>query len=293
MKKNKCLKYIILLILIIIFLLKNNITYLMNRYIFYKNIKLKYKKGKKNILLISNSRENYLGLEFLSKKEYYFNHCFGVVEKFLNSFKPGEVLLIHYAGSGVKTHKAKKNYNIIYNSVFKKLNINLKTIDNLSNNEIKNEIINAECIFISGGNTFKLLKKLKNNNLFEILKEKINNGTPYIGVSSGCVILNDDLKSSNSLPIVKPTFQGLDVLPFIINVHYKGKHIRLIQYLIKNKDKKIICIPDGSIIHIVDNDYELAGFGYSKIIYYKNEKSLVVENIKDGNMIKEICNLKI
>ena len=292
MKKNKCLKYIILLILIIIFLLKNNIVYLINRYVFYKNIKLKYKKGKKNILLISNSRENFLGLGFLSKKESYFNHCFNVVEKFLNNFKPSEVLLIHYAGSGVKTHKAKQNYNIIYNSVFKKLNINLKTIANLSSDEIKNEIINAKCIFISGGNTFKLLKKLKNNNLCEILKEKINNGTPYIGVSSGCVILNDDLKSSNSLPIVKPVFQGLGVLPFIINVHYKNKNkkpLRLIQYLIRNKDKKIVCIPEGSIIHIVDNDYELAGFGYSKIIYYKNENTLVVENIENGNTIKEIC----
>lgn len=183
----------------------------------------------------------------------------------------------------------KYNYNIKYNSVFKKLSIDLKRIDNLSNNEMKNEILNAECIFVSGGNTFKLLKFLKDNNLFEILKEKINNGTPYIGVSSGCVILNDDLKSSNSLPIVKPTFKGLGVLPFIINVHYKNKKpLRLIQYLIKNKDKKIVCIPNGSIIHIVDNDCELAGFGYSKIIYYKN-KNIVVEYLKNGNDIKEIC----
>ena len=240
MKFNKCFKYIILLILIIILLLKNEITYLINRYIFYKNIKLKYKKNKKNILLISNSREKVFGLNIFKKKERYFKHCFKVIKKFLNNFNPKEIVFIHYGGSGVKSSNENKNYNIIYNSVFKKLNIKLKFIGNLSKNEIKNEILNAECFFVSGGNTFKLLKKIKDNNLFEILKQKINEGTPYIGVSSGCVILNKDLKSSGSLPIVKPIFKGLNILPFILNVHYREKNdTRLIQYLIKNKKKKL------------------------------------------------------
>lgn len=54
---------------------------------------------------------------------------------------------------------------------------------------VVHKIEQAEILFITGGNTFYLLQKLKRKNLLPLLTEKIKNGTPYIGESPGAISL--------------------------------------------------------------------------------------------------------
>src|SRR4051812_20367708 len=49
----------------------------------------------------------------------------------------------------------------------------------------KEVISQSEVIMVGGGNTFKLLHDIYSLGLFDLVSDKINGGTPYIGWSAG------------------------------------------------------------------------------------------------------------
>lgn len=60
-------------------------------------------------------------------------------------------------------------------------------------NKSMQAIKNCTCLCISGGNTFYLLQELKRNGLLDLIKQRVRNGTPYIGESAGAIIACPDI----------------------------------------------------------------------------------------------------
>ena len=111
------------------------------------------------------------------------------------------------------------DYTLKTKRVFKKLSIDVKGIHEFDN-PIQ-AISNAEAIFTGGGNTFELVNQLYKNNLLSIIKEVVNNGTPYLGTSAGSNICGVSMMNTNDMPIVyPPSFSTLGLIPFNINAHY-------------------------------------------------------------------------
>jgi len=82
-------------------------------------------------------------------------------------------------------------------------------------------IKNAQSIFTGGGNTFLLVKQLHELGLMPILKEAVQQGTPYLGTSAGSNIGGLNMQNTNDMPIVyPPSFQTMGLVPFNINAHY-------------------------------------------------------------------------
>ena len=79
----------------------------------------------------------------------------------------------------------------------------------------------ASAIIVGGGNTWKLLKMIRDNNLIDIVKLKVTGGIPYIGWSAGANVACPTIMTTNDMPVVEPdSFTAFDLVPFQVNPHY-------------------------------------------------------------------------
>ena len=120
---------------------------------------------------------------------------------------------------------------------------------------------NADGIFIGGGNTFRLLHRLRQSGMLETIRERALAGMPYMGASAGTVIAAPTIMTTNDMPIVQPdSFDALGLVPFQINCHYldpdpASKHMgetrqaRLIEYLEEN-DNVVVGLREGGILSV-------------------------------------------
>lgn len=128
----------------------------------------------------------------------------------------------------------------------------------------------AELVVVSGGNTFQLLKEVRQRGLAAPLREKVRSGTPYVGWSAGANLACPTIKTTNDMPIVDPG--GLDALglvPFQINPHYSNAHPpghqgetrdqRLSEFAQVNPELAVIGLPEGDWLCVSGSDVVLKG----------------------------------
>jgi dipeptidase E len=79
----------------------------------------------------------------------------------------------------------------------------------------------ASAIVVGGGNTWKLLKMVRDNKLIDVVRKKVIAGTPYIGWSAGSNLACPTIRTTNDMPVVEPdSFSAFNLIPFQINPHY-------------------------------------------------------------------------
>lgn len=123
-------------------------------------------------------------------------------------------------------------------------------IEGKTKEEIKDFFKDKNVIHIEGGNTFYLLKAIRETGFDEILKELLKEGRVYIGTSAGSYVMcptievanwNDDGKDKFGVT----DFTALNYVPFMLKVHYKDEKKELVREKIKTLKYQLHILKDG------------------------------------------------
>jgi dipeptidase E len=80
----------------------------------------------------------------------------------------------------------------------------------------------AEALFMGGGNTYALLKRLRESDLLPVIRERVRGGMPYVGASAGSNVAGPTILTTNDWNVVAlERFEALGLVAFNINPHYK------------------------------------------------------------------------
>lgn len=135
---------------------------------------------------------------------------------------------------------------------------------------LKNKLINFDVIFVEGGNTFYLLKYVRESGFDEALKLFLDKGGIYLGVSAGTYIAGLDISPTQWKHVEDKNIvglkdsRGMGLVNFVIFPHYKPEHESIIK---ENKHKvpyPIIALTDSQAILVNNNGIQFIGPGEFK-----------------------------
>jgi dipeptidase E len=128
----------------------------------------------------------------------------------------------------------------------------------------------APAIVVGGGNTWKLLKMIRDNDLIESIRKKVTEGTPYIGWSAGSNMACPTIRTTNDMPVVEPdSFSSFNLIPFQINPHYldanpvghagETREQRIEEFIEVNPDLYVAGLREGTMLIIENEKVNLCG----------------------------------
>jgi dipeptidase E len=129
---------------------------------------------------------------------------------------------------------------------------------------------NASAIVVGGGNTWMLLKLLRENKLINPVREKVLAGTPYIGWSAGSNVACPTIRTTNDMPVAEPSsFRAFNLIPFQINPHYldtnpdghagETREQRIEEFIEINGDIWVAGLREGTMFLIENGNIRLIG----------------------------------
>lgn len=149
------------------------------------------------------------------------------------------------------------------NSYLKKKNI-------INNPDItKNKILNADIIYIGGGDSIKLINEIKEYKIDTLLEEALNKKTVLVGISAGAILLSKE-GFSDSLILRgesdKYSFlEGLNLVNINICPHYSlEKSIQLKEQI---NNREIYCLENSTALKIEDDSITIIKANPNNNIY--------------------------
>jgi dipeptidase E len=111
---------------------------------------------------------------------------------------------------------------------------------------------------------------IRDNNLIEIVRKKVLEGTPYIGWSAGSNVACPTIRTTNDMPVVEPdSFEAFSFIPFQINPHYtdinppvhagETREQRILEFIEVNPKIIVAGLREGTMLIIEDGKIALSG----------------------------------
>jgi dipeptidase E len=149
----------------------------------------------------------------------------------------------------------------------------------------------AEAVFCGGGNTFRLLKTLYDQDLVGAIRERVAVGLRYSGASAGANLACPTIRTTNDMPIVEPrSLDALSLVRFQINPHYldpdpasthmgETRETRIKEFLEENATP-VVGLREGAMLRVDDARVVLKGLAGARI-FRRGEEPLEVSPVAE------------
>lgn len=206
------------------------------------------------LLLISNST---------NPGEPYLDYPKNYIREFLGN-EPVKALFIPYAAVTFSFDE----YEARVSERFREIGHDVVSIHRFS--DPVEAVRGATAIVVGGGNTWKLLKMIRENGLIGPVREKVLSGTPYVGWSAGSNVACPTIMTTNDMPVTEPdSFSSFGLVPFQINPHYldanpaghagETREQRITEYIVMNPDVYVVGLREGTMLKAESGKLNLIG----------------------------------
>lgn len=183
--------------------------------------------------------------------------------------KPPEEIKIAYiitAANGQGGYDEKRDKDVV---VLRELGfqISLIELEEKKESELRNLLSGKDVIYVQGGNTFYLLKWVKESGFDQIVKDLTDKGIIYIGVSAGSYIMCPTIEMSGwkhpeyNDNVGLNDLNAINLVPFLLSVHYDPESRELLKEKIKESEYPVRILTDDQAILVQDDKIELVGNG--------------------------------
>lgn len=195
----------------------------------------------------------------------YFKEVANLVPDFLDLDPAGKKVCF------ITTASIPEKVNFFVNAgkkALKKLGMEVMELEILtaSTEQTKQTVIEADIIYVAGGNTFFLLDVLRKTGVDKLIIEQINSGKPYIGESAGSMILSTNIEYASLMdsPKVAPglnkDYHALGITEFSIVPHATNTPFKnVVQKMVQtySDDYNLILISNHQAIMKIGEDIKL------------------------------------
>lgn len=139
-------------------------------------------------------------------------------------------------------------------------------IEEKTENELRAILKDKDVIYVQGGNTFYLLKHVRASGFDKVVKELLENGVIYIGVSAGSYIACPTIEMAtwkhqdrNTVGLTDLT--ALNLVPFLLSVHYKPEYKDILKEAILKTKYPVKILTDDQGLLVSNGEVKLVGKG--------------------------------
>ncbi len=189
--------------------------------------------------------------------------------------KPGNIKIFLVT---VQEKASDKKWLKRYFSNFKKIGINKDNVRIFSfDGKVKNNDLNGfDVIFVCGGNTFVYLDKIRKTRLDKAINNFTKKDGIYFGISAGSYVACPTIEMANwkhqdrNIINLKDS-KALNLVPFLLWVHFKKEYGTIIKEAAKKTKYPVIALNDKQAVLVRDKEIKIIGLG-RKIVFNESAK---------------------
>jgi dipeptidase E len=198
----------------------------------------------------------------------------GIKESFKDIFlshlpKPPKDISVAYIVTAAFGEEGEKSWLYTAKKQLESLGINdIEDLDLRGKNkdQLYSLLSKKDIILVNGGNTFYLLKYVKESGFDDVIEKLINENKIYFGVSAGSYIACPTIEQSHWKHQDRNDFgvkdlTGLNLVPFLITAHFTEEAGRSVEEGAKTTKYPVVALSDDQAVLAENNSVKIIGKG--------------------------------